>query len=246
VAPEIVVVDSGSRDASLDIARRWADRTVEIRPEEFTYGRALNLGAEAASAPVLFALSAHCFPEREDWIERSLSHFGDPRVAGATGVRDLPDRTLLRRPFRQDLAHAEAHPRWGFTNHASSWRAEVWRSFPFDEELDYAEDKEWALRVLRAGYLLVFDPDLYVDMSHMWRTGLRSYYIREKRAAAALDRFAPLGPYRAGDLLREWWTDIPQDRHSALAHRFLNYRRLAGLTGKYIGHRAKRRSPGRP
>ena len=47
---EIVVVDSGSTDGTVAIAKRWCDRLIEIPEESFTYGYSANLGAEAASA----------------------------------------------------------------------------------------------------------------------------------------------------------------------------------------------------
>ena len=48
LASEIVVVDSGSSDGTLDIAQRWSASLVHVRSEEFTYGRALNVGMRAA------------------------------------------------------------------------------------------------------------------------------------------------------------------------------------------------------
>ncbi len=52
VPVEIVVVDSGSTDGTLDLARRYADLVLEVPHEEFSYGGTLNRGAAAASAPV--------------------------------------------------------------------------------------------------------------------------------------------------------------------------------------------------
>ena len=53
---EIVVVDSGSTDATLAIASKFDVRVVSIAPERFSFGHALNAGMEAASAEVaLFA-----------------------------------------------------------------------------------------------------------------------------------------------------------------------------------------------
>lgn len=85
VPVEIVLVDSGSTDGTLQIAERTCDEIVRIRPEDFSYGGALNVGAERASGDVLFALSAHCVPKDDDWVAASLVEYRDPQVAGTNG-----------------------------------------------------------------------------------------------------------------------------------------------------------------
>jgi rhamnosyltransferase len=236
VAPEIVVVDSGSRDGTREIAAALADVVIDLEPGRFSYGRALNLGAAAAGAPFHFALSAHCVPPDGDWIANALPHYDDPNVAAVTGDSGLPGGVPLLAPFRQDAAHARAHPFWGFSNHGSSWRADTWRRFSFNEELDYAEDKEWALRVLEAGLAIVFDPRLWVDISHVWRGGPRRFYERERRAAAALSSMHDLAPYTVRRLVSDWWATEPG---SAPWRARLNPTRGAGLAGRYAGLRAR-------
>ena len=199
---------------------------------------------EPHAAPVHFAISAHCFPERPDWIERSLAHYRRANVAGTHGTRELPDGVPLERVLYQDAGHARAHPWWGFSNHASSWRASVWERFPFDEQIEAGEDREWAFRVLDAGWVIAVDPALWVSMSHVWRNGLRPFYRRRKREACAMAEVLPDHRYGMRECLREWWLQLPDRRHPALLHR-LNYRRIAGLAGKYSGYRqARRRSTG--
>jgi rhamnosyltransferase len=240
VPAEIIVIDSGSDDRSLEIARRYCDELIEIRPDDFSYGRALNIGARAASAPIHFALSAHCVARRTDWIERSLSHYARTDVAGTNGVETLADDTKVDKPFVQDAKYLKRYPWWGFSNHASSWRADVWARFHFNEELDYAEDREWAMRVLESGYVLVYDPQLWIDVSHVWRSGLREIYGRQRRAWAAMSTFTEMPPYGPRELARDWWNWIPNDRHSPMFHRFVNYRRLAALLGQVAGARDSR------
>ena len=235
VESEIIVVDSGSRDRSIEIARRWCDRLIEIPATAFTFGYSLNVGAEAAAAPFHFALSSHCHAEHDDWIERTLSHYERGDVAAVSGYHALPDGAPIVGVFHQDAAHARANPFWGFSNHASSWRAAVWEQQHFDEQLTAAEDREWAQRVLDEGWLIAFDPELVVDMSHAWRDP-RESFRRQRLCAHAISGFADLPQYTLRDLLREWWSAFPDDRHSHWLYR-VDPRRVAGLAGKYAGQR---------
>jgi rhamnosyltransferase len=235
VEPEVIVVDSGSRDRSVEIARRYCDQLIEIPPESFTFGRSLNVGANAATAPFHFALSAHCFAHRDDWIERSLSHYERDDVAATNGYHAHPDGARIVGVFHQDAEHARAHPFWGFSNHASSWRASAWQEHPFDDELAAAEDREWAMRVTAAGRVIAFDPELIVDMSHAWRTP-RELFRRERLCSRAIAAFAELPDYKLRDALTDWWSRVPDDRHSPWLYR-LDPRRMAGLAGRYAGLR---------
>ena len=55
---EIVLVDSGSTDDSVSISERAGARVVSIAPSAFTFGRALNVGCDAASGDLLVFASA--------------------------------------------------------------------------------------------------------------------------------------------------------------------------------------------
>lgn len=240
VGVQIVVVDSGSTDGGLEVARRFADELIEIPPEAFTFGHALNVGAAAAAGDVHFALSSHCRAERPDWVERSLAHYADERVAGTHGCRIQPDRRPLVHVVLQDAEMARRHPYWGFSNHASSWRAELWRRFPFDERMPACEDKAWAWKVLDEGWLIAVDPELDVAKDHRQLAGTRALYERSAREAQALARAHPMPPRPLTQALRTWWSDIPRDGvYPPLFHR-LNYYRAAEIAGRWVGERRAR------
>ncbi|WP_318286205.1 glycosyltransferase family 2 protein [Limnospira fusiformis] len=59
---EIIIVDSGSTDATVSIASRYPVKIVSIRPEDFSFGRALNLGCRADSGDIIVIASAHVYP----------------------------------------------------------------------------------------------------------------------------------------------------------------------------------------
>ena len=238
---EIVVVDSGSTDGTLEVAERFADRIVRIRPEEFTYGHALNLGAEAASAEIHIALSAHGTPLSPTWVEDSLRHYDDPAVAGTNGALATPSGRPLAGPYRPSLEEALGNPTWGFSNHAGSWRAETWRQHPFRADLRSCEDKEWFWRVLRAGWSVVFDPALLVPSHHRRRAGVRALWRRtfwEFQVLTALGH-DPSGGFR--QTLHDWWHVFPPGSRWPVPVRRVSPYRATEHWAAYAGARSGRR-----
>jgi glycosyltransferase involved in cell wall biosynthesis len=206
VRPEIIIVDSGSSDGTLGLVEGIADQIVTVTPDDFTFGRALNLGAQAARAPVHFALSSHCAPARADWIERALSHYGDKRVAATNGQDRYPDGRPLNGVFVQDRTTKLTNPFWTFSNHAASWRAEVWEEFPFDEAMVAAEDAEWSHRVRQAGWVIVFDRALFVSSRHRREQGLRALMRRTRNETLGYASFSHVEQLGSAGALRAWWT----------------------------------------
>ena len=84
-AHEIILVDSGSTDRTVEIARRYVDEIVPIDKAEFTFGRALNRGIEAASGDICVFPSAHVYPLYDTWLEKLAAPFRDARVVLAYG-----------------------------------------------------------------------------------------------------------------------------------------------------------------
>ena len=242
VATEVVVVDSGSRDGTLEVARRWADRVVHVDPEDFTYGGALNLGAEAATCDVHMALSSHCTPRYSNWVEVSLSLYGRDDVAGTNQASHAPSGKPLEHTFHQTIDDVRTHPWWGFSNHASSWRAEAWRGHPFREDLAACEDKEWSWRVLRDGWTIAFDPRLEVPSTHRRDEGLVALWRRHHKEARALAELGALPWPTLSSVAREWW-DLPTRAHSRYprAVRLLKPSRLVQLHADAAGARTRHR-----
>lgn len=242
IPAEIVVVDSGSRDDTLAMAHSVADRVIEIPAESFTFGRALNIGAAAASAPIHFALSSHAVPPDTLWIERSLAKYERPDVAGTSGAPTVPGSPApLTETVYQSLELATRHPYWGFSNTASSWRADVWEQLPFDEALVSCEDKEWAFRVLRAGWTIAVDAQLAVGDSHRREFGLRHLYRRTRLEAEAIASFAPVPPATRAQFLREWQIEVPSPTRLGRWRRRVSPVRFTELLAKHRGHKAAAR-----
>jgi rhamnosyltransferase len=233
-AVEVIVVDSGSRDGTERLARDHGARVLDIPADEFTFGGALNLGAANASGELLVALSADAFASDPQWLTRLADRFDDPRVACACGDGHGPDDRPLAGRVEQDLALAEAHPQWGYSNGAGGFRAALWRQRQFREDLSGCEDKEWALHWLRKGYVCVIDPELVVEHDHT-RDSLPGTFARARREAAGYTAFLDLPAYGSRELLREWWQN--RGRHRSALRARVSPRRAARLLGTYAGRR---------
>lgn len=242
---EIIVVDSGSTDGTLAIARRWADRVLTVDRETFSYGGSLNRGAEVATAPIHMALSAHCVPAYDDWVERSVAHYSRDDVAATNQSGRSPDGDLLRGPYYQTVEDVRTDPYWGLSNHGSSWRAEVWRAAPFREDLPACEDKEWSWRVLGAGWTIVFDPHLYVPSLHRRAEGVRKLWRRHHKESMVLAAMGALPRPGPRDLLRSWnHLEDTYPSHVPRVVRLASPFRLAEVLGDHAGAHTTRRLPG--
>lgn len=169
---DILVVDSGSTDSTVEIVRSYGARIIELQPGEFDYSKALNAGIERARGDLVVSLSAHAIPIGEDWLEKMTAPFEDPQVAGVASRQvpwpDAPWQEIHR--LRHQFGESACVYSGGttheivFSNAASSIRRRAWRDQPF--RLAAAEDHEWARRIVAAGWTIVYEPAATVLHSH--------------------------------------------------------------------------------
>lgn len=186
---EVLIVDSGSTDKTLEVAKQYPVRIYEIKPEEFTYGYSLNYGFQRASGKYVVNLSAHALPLSDDWLETLIADCDDERVA-AVMSNNLPcpdcnpfDKRGLLKKFNIPKQEISGGPPYIFANYGSVIRRSVWEKVHYNETLSYAEDHDWALRVEALGYKIIYEPDAKTYHSH--NETLRQIYRRSYMEASA-------------------------------------------------------------
>ena len=169
---QVVVVDSGSTDGTQAIVSRFPTTLVQIRPEEFTYGYALNLGVAGTDAEIVATLSAHSLPVDADWLRELVQPFNTPRVAGVYGrQRPRPNATLFELIGMRLTGVLSDTPRMLdrrplFSNANGAFRRSLWLEHPFDEQVGGAEDIAWVRTMQERGYLIAYQPTAAVYHSH--------------------------------------------------------------------------------
>jgi rhamnosyltransferase len=182
---EVIAIDSGSTDKTKQILAEFPIHLKEIPPSGFNHGETRNLGAELSKGEYLVYLTQDATPMDGRWLERLVHPLQEDRlVAGAfsshrprEGCHLMEKRQILQteltsgKTMRINTAignpeyEKNRYPFIWFSNTGSCIRKEVWEKFPF-RKLEFAEDQDWARRVLEAGYKTVYVPDSIVIHSH--------------------------------------------------------------------------------
>jgi rhamnosyltransferase len=172
---EIIVVDSGSTDGALDVARGHGARIVAYGPGRFNYARAYNLGAAAARGRYLARLSGDAVPASRDYLKNLIDPMeADARVVGTWGRQILPEdvRNPLERAFEARIRPASDPAPHRYTRDitvlgsAMALRRDLWEKLPFDERLPQAEDYAWMHHWYQRGGAGVYAPRAAILHGH--------------------------------------------------------------------------------
>lgn len=202
---QIVVVDSGSTDATLAIASRFPVEIHSIDPAAFSFGRSLNIGCRAATGELIAIASAHVYPIYDTWLEELTAPFADPKVALTYGRQEGDERTKYSE--RRVMAgwfppHSIARQNHPFANNANAAiRRSVWEGQPYDEDLTGLEDIEWAKRAADRGHAISYVATAPVAHAHdeSWHQILNRYR-REAIAHKRIDRHQAMSAIEAAGL----------------------------------------------
>jgi len=192
---EIILVDSGSTDSTVDIGRRYGCKVISIDKREFTFGRALNRGCAAATGDLFVLVSAHVFPLFDDWLEKLLTPFEDQRVVLSYGrqrgghINKFSEHQIFARWYpAQSISPQKSY----FCNNANAAiRKAAWEALPYDETLTGLEDLAWArIAQSRGGWIsYVADAEVVHLHDETWEQ-IQNRYRREAIAMRAIDEHA--------------------------------------------------------
>jgi len=245
VADEVILVDSGSTDRTVDIAEQFDCRIIHMPPSEFTFGRSLNWGCDAAKSDILVFVSAHVYPLEPSWLHKLLEPFEDPDVGlsygGQTGDHrsNFAEIRLLDRWFPSESVFDQSDP---FCNNANcAIRKAVWQDQSYDEALPGLEDLAFARDMLAGGHKISYVANARI--AHVHEEGFRQTLNRYRREAMAYQQIFGRSEITLPKAVGLAIASITGDTRAALSQS--NYSavrkaagfRIAQYAGAYLGYR---------
>lgn len=195
---EVICVDSGSKDDTIDSIKKYPCILVQIRPQDFGHGRTRNLGASKGTGEFIVFVTQDAAPANESWLQNLIDAMKiDDSIAGGFGIHypyedcNALDRVDLVRHFlnfgdKNKIFYIDDFEKYNtdngymqylafFSDNNSCIRRTIWEKYPYPD-VDFAEDQVWMRQMLEKGYKKVYCPNAAVYHSHNFK--LRTYYQR--------------------------------------------------------------------
>jgi len=215
---ETVIVDSGSTDDTLAIAKHHQCRITHISKEDFTFGRSLNVGCKFATGDVLVFISGHCIPADANWLANLIAPIRDGKAVYSYGRQIGYDTTRFseRRVFEKYYPTQSRIPQEGFfcNNANAALLREAWQHMPFDENLTGLEDMHLGKKLVESGGKLAYVAD--ASVCHIHDESWRQVRIRYEREAIALRNIMPEIHVHFFDVIRYFASAIAGDFSASL------------------------------
>ena len=185
---EVICVDSGSTDNTLEIIKQFPCTLVNIKPSEFGHGKTRNYGASLGTGEFILFLTQDATPVDNRWLDNFLNAMKEnPNAVGGFGIHyPYPDcnlfdkrdlklhfkgfgdcNTVFKLEDKERYAKEEGYRHFlaFFSDNNSCLRRSVWEKYPYPD-VNFAEDQIWARQMIELGFEKLYCPYAAVYHSH--------------------------------------------------------------------------------
>jgi len=164
---EVTVIDSGSTDQTIEIVKSFPNvMLMQIPSEEFGHGRARNLGALNANGEIIVFINADAIPADENWLQMLIDPLLENEKIVGSFSRHLPkhgcyfymarDLLISMPPEKLKKNKLDSFDYLKFSTVSAAIKKQVFKRFPFQDDILIAEDQEWVRRVEKKGLQVAY------------------------------------------------------------------------------------------
>ncbi|WP_318568816.1 glycosyltransferase family 2 protein [Salinigranum marinum] len=202
---EIIIIDSGSDDGTVELANEYANSVITISPNEFHHGKTRNRAANQSKGDVIVFTVQDALPTDNRWLTKLVNPIknGVADVCYGNQIANIdskpPDRFFYQYfypeiPITITEKNTTNKPEFYIDNIFisdvnSAIARDVWNEFQFQDSVQMSEDKDFAYRVASAGYTIRYCPEAKVYHSHDY--SLLELFTRRYKDGKAFAKFAP-------------------------------------------------------
>lgn len=222
---QIILVDSGSTDRTIEETNDFNVEVVNIPPHEFTFGHSLNAGIELAKADLIVMASAHVYPVYPDWLETLLAPFNEKNVALTYGKQrgaetsHFSEQQIFKTWYSEHSVLQQPFP---FCNNANAAiRRSLWQVHPYNENLTGLEDLAWAKWAQENGSSIHYVAE--AEVIHVHNESTAGIFNRYRREGMAFKQIYPDEKFTRRDLIKLFVQNVISDgREAAKARRYFS------------------------
>jgi rhamnosyltransferase len=182
---EVIVIDSGSSDGTLELLSDWDVKLIKISGSSFNHGTTRNIGVASATYSLLQLTVQDALPVDNFWLYNMSKHFYHTDCAAVVGAQvvlpgdsvnphsvfrpiDLPTIKTVQFKNSDDFINLSPEEKRGFCgvdNVNTMYRKDVLLNLPFEHIL-FGEDMQWAKNALELGEKIIYDSSVQVSHYH--------------------------------------------------------------------------------
>lgn len=166
---ELLVVDSGSTDRTLEIVAQYPARLKQIAPSDYIPGKVLNEAIASTDAEIVVFQNSDVAPLNTRALSELVAAFDAPDVVAAFARQTprLEADTWVRRDYAVSFpARGEAPPWITLSLPFAAMRRSAWEARHFYGGAWGSEDTEWGCRARADGQRIAYVPSSIVMHSH--------------------------------------------------------------------------------
>lgn len=210
---EVVIVDSGSTDRTVIIAKEFNCRIIYIRKEDFSFGRSLNVGCSEANGEYLVITSGHCVPQNEHWLSELCKPLdvGQADYSYGKQIGGIHTKLSEHRIFDKYYTNTSRIQKKDFfcNNANSAITKATWQKYRFDEALTGLEDMDLGKKLIEDGGTIAYVAE--APVYHYHYESLAQVSRRFEREAIALRQIMPQLHVTKFDSIRYFIVSVLRD-----------------------------------